>query len=74
MEGIYAGDPRGLCPDPVLECLICDNTISEDLADCLLAWNRAETVNQISNADWIHRSCGEGNGDWLVLERPKRNE
>lgn len=74
MDGISAGDSMGFCPVPVFECPTCDKDISGEFGDCVLAWNRAQTVNQIANVQWIHRSCAEGQAAWLVLERPEGNE
>ena len=51
-------------------CPACAKEISGDFTDCLLAWPQSATVNQIANADWIHRSCVENRDDWLILERP----
>lgn len=70
MEGLSTGDSMGLCPEPVFSCPVCDKEISGIFSDCVLAWDRAVTVNQIANADWIHRSCTESEAGWLVLERP----
>lgn len=66
-------DKSGLCPDPVFECPICDEEISIDFNDCVLAWSRTATVKQIYNAEWTHRLCLDGQNDWLFAERP-RNE
>lgn len=70
MEDLYSGDPMGYCPEPVVYCPICDVEISGDFTECVLAWNRSETVNQISNAVWMHRACKDSQSDWFVLERP----
>jgi hypothetical protein len=69
MEAISV-DSSGMCPDPTFECPICDGEIIGNIDECVLAWNRSETVNQIYNACWMHRSCMEHQTDWLVLERP----
>ena len=74
MDGISAGDSMGLCPEPVFECPTCDKNISGEFTDCILAWHRAQTVNQIANMTWIHRSCAEREAAWVVLERPEGNE
>ena len=73
MEELSAGDSRGLCPNPVFNCPICDKEISGNFDDCVLAWNHAATVNQIDNADWIHRSCTESESEWLILKRPSND-
>lgn len=70
MDQLSVGDSWGLCPEPTFECPACDQEISSDLSDCLLAWCRADTVCQISNAVWIHRACASHAADWLILERP----
>ena len=64
-----AGDPMGLCPEPWFACPVCDEEISGDFDDCVLAWDRADNVNQLDNKNWIHRSCARKQ-NWLVLERP----
>ena len=68
MEGLSIGD--GYC----LNCQVCSQEISGDFADCVLAWDRAATVNQIANVEWIHCSCVEGQSDWVVLERPNDDQ
>lgn len=74
MEELSAGDSMGLCPEPVFNCPVCDNEISGHFSDCVLAWDRTATVNQIANAVWIHRSCTESEARWLVLERPSNDQ
>ena len=74
MDGLSAGDSMGLCPEPVFNCPVCDKEISGKFSDCVLAWDRAVTVNQISNMQWIHRSCTESEARWLVLERPSNDK
>ncbi len=74
MEGLSIGDRYGYCPEPVFNCQVCDQEISGDFADCVLVWDRAATVNQIANVEWIHCSCVEGQSDWVVLERPNSND
>lgn len=70
MEDLSSGDSMALCPEPVFYCPVCNGEISGDFTECVLAWDRAETVNQISNAIWMHRSCKDSQTGWLVLERP----
>ena len=70
-EALSIGD--GYCPNPVFECLVCDKEISGIFSDCVLAWGRAATVNQIANVEWIHCSCVEGQSDLVVLERPNHD-
>lgn len=64
----------GLFPEPVVDCPVCDGEISGDFGDCVLAWERIATVNQIENVVWIHRSCTESEASWLVLERPGNDQ
>ena len=74
MDGLSAGDSMGLCPEPVFNCAACDKEISGTFSECVLAWDRAATVNQIANAVWLHRSCAESATGWLVLERPSNDQ
>ena len=64
----------GYCPEPVFECLVCDEEISGDFSHCVLAWSRGTTAYQIENAEWIHFSCVEGQSDWVILERPNDDQ
>ena len=74
MEGLSAGDPMGFCPEPAFDCPVCDKEISGTFSDCVLAWDRAATVNQIANAVWMHQSCAGSAIEWLVLERPSNDQ
>ncbi|MEX0959198.1 MAG: DUF262 domain-containing protein [Burkholderiales bacterium] len=74
MGELSAGDSMGLCPEPVFSCPVCDDEISGAFSDCVLAWDRTATVNQIANAVWIHRSCTESEDRWLILERPSDDQ
>ena len=74
MDELSAGDSMGLCPEPVFYCPVCDNEISGDFRNCVLAWHRSAIVNQIDNARWIHRSCAESEDNWLIIERPKNGQ
>ena len=74
MDELSGDDSMGFCPEPVFDCQVCDREISGDFSDCVLAWCQSDTVNQIDNAVWIHRSCSEHQTDWLVLERPNDDQ
>ena len=74
MDKLSAGDSMGMCPEPVFNCVVCDEEIGGVFSDCVLAWDRAATVNQIANAVWIHRSCAELAAELLVLERPSNDQ
>lgn len=68
-------EKSGYCPDPVFNCPICDNEISGDFKDCVLAWRRTASAKQIYNADWIHKSCLDEKEEWVFAEREyPRNE
>ena len=67
VEELHA--PSDMCPSPVFECPVCDKEISEDFSECLLAWNSADSVKQVYNASWIHRSCIADQINWTFLER-----
>lgn len=71
VEDLHAPDPWGFCPVPRFECPFCYREISEDFSDSVLSWRREDNVNQIANAVWLHRSCGEElQSIFLVLDRP----
>ena len=74
MEDLSKDNSMGMCPPSVFECPVCGEEIANLANDAVLAWNRAESVNQISNADWIHRSCINSADRWLVLERPSDDQ
>lgn len=65
-------DQSGFCPDPVFYCPVCNGEITGDVSNCVLAWPRLTATKQISNAEWIHRSCVRGKQEWFVLKRPKK--
>ena len=68
-------EKSGYCPDPVFYCPICNEEISGDFEDCLLAWPRTVGAKQIDNADWTHKSCLDGQDEWVFAEREyTRNE
>ena len=75
-EGLSMADEYCYCPapEPEFSCPVCEKEISGYFTDCVLAWPQSETVHQISNADWIHRSCVENRDDWLILERPNNDQ
>lgn len=60
-----AGD---LCPDPIEECPICNEEITEKMDSILLAWPKLERNFQMSNSFKIHEGCSSP--DWIVLTRP----
>ena len=71
VEDLHGPDPWGFCPVPRFECSICYREISEDFSDSVLSWRREDNVNQVANAVWLHRSCGEElQSIFLVLDRP----
>lgn len=67
-------DSLGMCPDPVFECPVCNQKISGNFQNSLLAWYSNETINQISNASLIHLSCMGLQSKWLVVERPQDDQ
>lgn len=67
VEGIE--EINEMCPSSVTECPICDQEISEGFSECLLAWDRADSVRQTSNSRWVHRSCNGDRTGWCVLPR-----
>lgn len=77
MEGVLAPDAYGLCPSPEFDCPVCEseaNSINFDNCDnCVLAWLKSDTANQLNNAHWLHSSCAYEQSDWLVLERPRED-
>ena len=70
MEDLSKDNSMGMCPALVFECPVCGQEIEHLPSEGVLAWKRAESVNQLSNADWIHRSCINSADHWLILERP----
>ena len=74
MDDFSRGDSMGFCPEPVFNCAVCDEKISGELSECFLAWDRTQTVMQIANVVWIHRSCAESEAKWLVLERVSNDQ
>ncbi len=70
MDDLYSGG--SMCPEPVVECEVCDGDISGEFDDCVLAWRRSDTVTQLSNADWVHSSCVDEQSDLVFWSRPKR--
>lgn len=74
MDALSKNHSLGMCPEPVFECAICEREIESVTDDGVLAWNRRATVNQVSNLEWIHRTCIDAAGQWLVLERPSDDQ
>ena len=64
-------EKSGMCPDPEFDCPMCDKVISINFDNCVIGWQRAHEVKQISNARWIHLGCLSGEDDWQHIERPK---
>ena len=69
-DELSLGDMSGYCPDPVFRCPVCDDEISGNFSNCVLAWRRSDLVNQIENSYWMHKFCIKDKDKWLVLERP----
>lgn len=67
--GDISVEKSGYCPDPVFYCPICNEEISGYFEDCVLAWPRTASAKQIDNADWIHKSCLDGQEEWVFAER-----
>ena len=67
-------DSMGFCPDPKITCETCGSKISSDFSDCVLAWDRSDTVHQLANTFWTHRPCLKDQDDQLILERPKDDQ
>ncbi|MAT94187.1 MAG: hypothetical protein CME59_16520 [Halioglobus sp.] len=73
-EDLSQGDSSGMCPSPVFECPVCEEEISDDFSECMIAWHRTAPVRQITNASWVHISCVNDQAEWLVTERPNDDQ
>lgn len=65
------GSKLGMCPGPFIHCPICDpDEAEEEYLDTkenyhILSWKKDSKTHQISNSKWLHKSCLEGNNEWV---------
>lgn len=74
MDEFRAQDLFGMCPAEELLCPVCGKAVSNEPDENLLAWHNSLTAQQLSNAEWMHRSCVENQYHWLVLQRPTNDQ